>query len=270
MATGPLRRLAELSLGPLVVKRRLPRQSGGGAIVVSGRVGGLKFLLRPARLWDPELLEIAARIVRPGDTVWDVGTNVGLFSKAAAFHAGRGGRIISIEADLDAVALLNRTSRLHAADHAEMTVLPVAVGEVVGFVRFCIAARARAANFVEGFGSTQTGGVKEVRTLPCVSLDSLTAHFPLPDVVKIDVEGAELGVFNGAREVLAKARPIIYSEVSEDARVEVARLLVANGYRLWDGARFRHGDFTEVSLAAYNTVAIPVEKVPRYLDARGA
>ena len=256
-----VRRLAEVVMGPIVVLRRLPASSGAGRIAVSARVGGLKYLLKPADRWDPELLGVAAMLVRTNDVIWDVGANVGLFSRAAAAHAGRGGRVISIEADVDAVALLNRTCRLADNDQAEMTVLPVAVAKESGIVRFAIAKRARAANAIEGFGSTHTGGVREVRTLPCVTLDNLLAHFPAPQVLKIDVEGAELGVLQGAVQVLAKARPVIYCEVYRDSSKEATGLLRANSYRLFRYDSASNARLVELDEAVYNTVAIPQDKV---------
>jgi FkbM family methyltransferase len=259
-----LRRLAELVMGPIVVLRRLPASSGGGRLAVSARVGGLKYLLKPADRWDPELLEVASLVIRTNDVIWDVGANVGLFSRAAAARAGPRGRVISIEADVDAVMLLNRTCRLTDKDQAEITVLPVAVGKDGGIARFAIAKRARAANAIEGFGSTQTGGVREVRTLPCVTLDSLLIHFPAPQVLKIDVEGAELGVLQGAAAMLAKARPVIYCEVYRDSSREVTELLRANQYQLFKYNNASHARLIELDEAAYNTLAIPQDKVSLY------
>lgn len=220
--------------------------------------------MKRATAWDPDLLEIAARLVKPKHCVWDIGTNVGLFSKAAAFHAGGQGRVLSVEADLDAVALLYRTSRYRLMDHAEMTVLRVALGAAVGFVRFSIAKRARAANSIEGFGSTQQGGVAEVRTLPCMTLDTMLMDFPAPQVLKIDAEGAELGVLEGGKQLLTQSRPAIYCEVSRHASVEVTRLLKAHSYRLWDGHRFEGSLRPEILIATYNTVALPEERVGDY------
>lgn len=163
-----IRRLTEILLGPVIVRRRLPAIHGGGMIVTSARVGGLKYLFRSAEHWDAQLLNVAQRLVRKGQIVWDVGANAGLFSKAAAYRAGSEGSVLSIEADLDAVKLLNKTCLHRLPGHAAMTVLPVAIGESVGIVRFSISKRARASNSIEGYGSSQTGGVAEVRTLPSV------------------------------------------------------------------------------------------------------
>lgn len=244
-------------LGAVVIKRRLPHGSGRGQIFTSAKVGGLKYLLKRSEQWDPELLGIASALVAAGDAVWDVGANVGLFSKAAGFHAGTAGSVLSIEADLDAVALLNATSRLQPDAHALMTVLPVAVSDESGIVRFAIAKRARASNAIEGFGSTQTGGVSELRTLPCMTLDSLLPHFPSPDVLKIDVEGAEMRVLKGALQLLESARPRIYCEVCSRTRDDVVALLQGFGYRLWDGASYGDAGAHEVSAVTTNIVALP-------------
>ena len=105
------------------------------------------------------------------------------------------------------------------------------------------------------------GGVKEVRVLPCFSLDTLLIHFPEPKVLKIDVEGAELEVLKGATRILSEIRPRIYCEVASNTRDEVTAILKSHNYRLWDGAVFDGSFSNESSLAANNTVAIPQEKV---------
>ena len=260
MSTASWRRFAEKVFGALPVRRRLPAASGGGSLFATARVGGLKYLLKPSSRLDPELLRIASVLVKANNVVWDVGANVGLFSLAAAHHAGTRGRVFSIEADIDAVALLNRTCRREMPGHAVITVLPVAVSKEVGFVRFSIAQRARAANAIEGFGKSQTGGVREIRTLPCVTLDHLLEEFPPPDVLKIDVEGAELNVLLGARRLLTEIRPALYCEVSSELRAEITRLLSELGYRLWDGSEFHDMQSSAGVISTNNMVALPMER----------
>lgn len=264
--THLLRRFAEVLLGPITFRRRLPAHSGGGRIVVNGKVGGLKYAFRASSRWDPKLLDIARMLVETNASVWDVGANVGLFASAAAFHSGRDGAVLAIEADFDAVALLNQTRKLHEPGHAPITILPVAVSDRCGVVKFDIAKRARAANAIQGFGSTQTGGVMETRTLPCATLDSLLAHFRAPDVLKIDVEGAELGVLRGAGHVIGSVRPFIYCEVQGSTRNEAVALLTDNGYRVMDGDRFDgNGIPLDANGDTSNLLAIPSEKMAKAL-----
>jgi len=257
MATGLLRRLAERLLGRIILVRSLPAEVGAGRLVVSARVGGLKYLFKAPRRWDPELLRIADVLVRPADQIWDVGANVGLFAMAALHHAGPNGTVLALEADHDAVSLLFATARLCGDG---LTVLPIAVSNVDGFVRFAIAKRARAANAIEGFGSTQTGGVLETRTLPSRSLDSLLDHFPAPTVLKIDVEGAELAVLGGANRVLSEIRPRIYCEVTGQTRTEATQLLHGFGYETYDGESFGTAHSRPVGPGTTNLVGIPLGK----------
>lgn len=69
MTTSLIRRLAEIGLGPIVLRRHLPSQAGAGVIVSSGKVGGLKYLLKSAKKWDPELLTVAEHLVRGGQGI---------------------------------------------------------------------------------------------------------------------------------------------------------------------------------------------------------
>jgi FkbM family methyltransferase len=257
---GFVRRLMERSVGRLVFTRRLPAASGRGLIRVSGRVGGLKYLFKSAKQWYPELLTVAETLVLRDSHVWDVGANVGLFSKAAAFHAGPGGSVLSIEADLDAVALLAATAKRKSNAESKVTVLPVAIADTQGVVTFAIARRARAANAISGFGSSQTGGLSELRTLPCMTLDSLLPHFPPPDVLKIDVEGAELLVLKGGLRVLGHVRPRIYCEVGTATRAEVCEFLLRLGYEVWNGSGYNHRVRNPVDDETSNIVALPVMK----------
>ena len=255
-----LRRVAERILGSITITRKLPINSGSGQIVVNARVGGLKYLFKPSDAFDPELLRIAALLVKSGDCVWDVGANVGLYSMAARHHAGAAGSVIAIEADQDAVSLLFKTAR-HIG--GSLTVLPIAISDQDGFVRFAIARRARAANSIEGYGSSQTGGIREVRTLPALTLDSLSRHFAKPTMLKIDVEGAELSVLRGACLLLMDVKPRIYCEVTRTTRADVVTFLQSVGYAVFDGESFGTSEQRVVSTETANLVAIPIDCRPR-------
>lgn len=262
MQTPAWRRIVEILLGWCVLTRRLPMEVGGGHLVVSARVGGLKYLFKPAGAWDRALLAAARRLVNKGDMVWDVGANVGLFSRAASHLAGKSGAVLAIEADLDAVALLKRTARLAAMDArcAEITVLPTAISGECGVVKFNIAKRARAANAIYGLGSSQTGGVLETRLLPCLSLDALLAHVRAPQVLKIDVEGAEVAVLLGAQRVLREAVPVIYCEVQDYTRAQVYELLQECGYCLFDGDHLGEESLRPASNETHNVIALPASR----------
>jgi hypothetical protein len=90
--------------------------------------------------------------------------------------------------------------------------------------------------------------------VPTITLDWLANHFPMPHVVKIDVEAAEIKVLEGASRVLG-SRPIILCEVAGHNAGPVAEILTANGYTLYD-AHQPPALRTPVPVAPPDTLAI--------------
>ena len=218
----------------IVVRRRLPAPFTMAKIYISSE-GGLHLLGRSMTRADPVLMRLASEIIRKGDTVWDIGANLGLFSFAASLAAGPAGRILAVEPDTVLVDLLRRSAALNRS-HAPVDVLPVALSDHNSVECFHIAKRSRATNHLDGFGTSQTGGVRFTQLVPAFTLDWLADHFTLPDVIKIDVEQAEAVVLAGGSRVLGHARAII-CEVAAYNSATVRDLLTKHGYTLYDGDR---------------------------------
>jgi FkbM family methyltransferase len=221
---------------------------------VSGSAG-LKYLSRPMDRIDPSLCSVAAEFVAPGSVVWDVGANVGLFAFSAAHHAGPEGRVIAFEPDAWLVQLLRRSVSIQPAASAPVEVVPAAVAQECDLRTFNLSSRSRATNALSGYGSNDAGAVKETQTVPVVSLDWCAKRRPLPDVIKIDVEGAELEVLTGARYILEVRRPVILCEVSTRNSPEVTTLLKDRGYRLFNGDLAPQSR-TELERAPWSTLAL--------------
>jgi FkbM family methyltransferase len=232
--------------------RRLPPDLGGCSFPASLE-GGAKYLKWDAHTIDPVLTDFARAYIRPGHVVWDVGANVGLFTFAAAGLAGPAGRVVAIEADTWLVGNLRRAAERNAG-RANVHVIPVAASDGVGVAQFHIARSNRATNYLAAAGgSSGTGGVRQVQDVPTLPLDALLEHYPAPDVLKIDVEGAEALVLAGASKVLS-GRPVVLAEVYSEHSEAIARMLTPLGYRFLDAAT---GAATD--LPSYNTIAVPVE-----------
>lgn len=244
----PWRATAERLTHRLVFRRRLPSEFGKMPIYVSTE-GGLKYLLRRVERLDPVLLATAQRFVTPNSMVWDIGANVGLFTFASA---GAGAKVLAVEADPWMVRLLQRSARANSGGRVD--VLCAAVSASFGLATLHIASRSRATNYLDGFGTTQTGGDRELLIVPTIPLDTLLKH-STPHLVKVDVEGAELLVLRGAERLLSEVRPIIACEVSSDNADEVTDILRRASYRLLDAAHSCVG----VDRAPYATVAVPLE-----------
>lgn len=249
-----LRRFTEQALRGVTIRRRLPPEFSRAPIWVSPGAG-LRYLFRGMNAVDPGLLDLAGEHVKPGDVVWDVGANVGLFSFAAAQRAGKGGRVVAFEPDIWLVGLLRKSAIIQPQSASPVNVLAVAVAQSVGVREFQIAMRSRATNFLTGHGSSQTGGSRETQLVMTVNLDWLASRFPEPDVIKIDVEGAEKEALEGGREIISRRRPKIICEVVEQHSEWIAHFLRGFGYQLYD-ADLPATQRRPLDRAPWNTLAI--------------
>lgn len=261
--TSFARRVLENLLRDQTRRRHLPADFAHAAIIMSA-AGGLGAILKPIDKFDPVLLEIARSVVRPGSIVWDVGANLGLFSVAAAAIAGKQGKIYSFEPDVSLVQLLRRSAGLQSAASAPITIVPCAIASAFAVRQFAISKRARASNALREYGHSQMGGVAELQTVVTMALDDFAGRLPIPDLIKIDVEGAEIEVLTGGAQLLRNVRPSIVCEVSESNAVQATTLLRNAGYVLFDGSK-KLGPFAQIELATWSTLAFPEERLPAYL-----
>lgn len=141
-----------------------------------------------------------AGAIRPGDTVLDVGANVGLFTLVASHHVGPFGHVIAVEPQSGVVDLLHENIARNRIRNA--SVLPVALGRerMQGWLH------QRSVNDGEATlrlaaGEASVGTAASVRVVP---LDDLLPELTVNrvDVMKIDVEGGESDVLDGARRML--------------------------------------------------------------------
>lgn len=159
----------------------------------------------------------------PGMTVWDIGANVGVYALSAARSVGRAGRVYAIEPMAENIQFL----LIHIAlNHIEnVVVLRAAATDTDGTARM-----ARGDSLSESH--LNPAGDEDVRSL---RLDSLVAsgQSAMPDVVKIDVEGAEGQVLCGGGCVFAQRKPLLYLSLHGSTQRERCQsLLTGWGYRI--------------------------------------
>jgi FkbM family methyltransferase len=250
---GRLRTFAEKISRNRVLLRHLPRDFNTAPIHVSPDAS--------LHHWHPrlrsDLFDLARQFVHPGDTIWDIGANVGLFTIAAAQKAGPHGNILAIEPDLWLAALIERTVALQPSTAAPIHILPVAVTNALGLQTLHIANRNRNSNHLSSVAEhSQAGGTRETHQVLCITLDWLLEHSPPPSLVKIDIEGAEINLLQGAHRLLTEVRPILMCESQHRNRPEATTIFNQYGYKLYDwDTRPR----VEVKTAAFNTLAIPID-----------
>ncbi len=235
--------------------RHLPAEFASVKLYVTPD-SALHFWRRRLGAEEAMLLRWAHEFVAPGDVVWDIGANVGVFAFGAAARAGPTGRVLAIEPDPFLASLLRRTAAERLPSVACVGVMEAAACDRMGPISFHVAARGRASNHIDGAGQTTSGGSRQVRDIVGVTLDSLRGEHPPPTLVKIDVEGAEARVLRGGRELLTVDRPVLLCEVSAVAREAVSRELQQLGFLLFD-AELSRSERRPLLQAAWNTLATP-------------
>jgi FkbM family methyltransferase len=130
---------------------------------------------------------------RAGDTMIDVGANIGEVSILASQRVGPSGQVYAFEAHPRIVSYLRGNLALNGCNN--VTVRNVALGRAAGTVRFADDVRDDMNRIVDG-GPLQVA---------CTTLDDeMTAATQPVALVKVDVEGSELHVLEGARTVLPR------------------------------------------------------------------
>ncbi|MFZ4409597.1 MAG: FkbM family methyltransferase [Paracraurococcus sp.] len=157
-----------------------------------------------------ELAAVAAAVLPPDGVVLDVGANIGL-SALALVPLLPQGRILAVEPAPATAAALRRTLALNGlADR--VAVEPVALGAVPGEAEFHAADHSAGAHLLDP-GTLGGAALPRVR-VPVETVDALVDRhgFGRLDLIKIDVEGFETEVLDGAAATLARFRPVVLAE----------------------------------------------------------
>jgi FkbM family methyltransferase len=149
-------------------------------------------------LWEPEITDWFQTHVQPGQVVVDVGANVGYYSLLAANLVGPAGRVFAIEAHPRMAELLIRNAIINGRHNisAHNKAAWYRSEQLTFHMRRHFAANSSAGS-MEGSNLAELDDVEDIVEVEAVRLDDLLANVKRVDLVKIDVEGAELQVFNG-------------------------------------------------------------------------
>lgn len=179
---------------------------GGGLTLATPRAGISAMIYYWGRS-EPETAAFILRFLRPGMVVIDVGAHFGEYTLIAARAVGDTGHIHAFEPHPDVFGFLSENVRRNRLTNVELN--RVALAESGGDRRFELGADSAVSSLRPADGGNETHPHASERTISVVAttLDAYcSAHPGHVDLVKIDVEGAELLIFQGAAEVLARPR----------------------------------------------------------------
>ena len=247
-----IRKFAERLSRGLVLKRRLSAEFGRRPFLASP--DSALSLLKPGLAAFEDLATACRKLVQPGHCVWDIGGNLGFFSLMASHLSGKEGTTVCVEPDPFLASLIQRSVLLPKNSDRSIHVLCAAMAAEQGISEFLIASRGRSSNSLAVTGGrSQAGGIRYRQYVPTFTLDTLLDSFPPPDVLKIDVEGAEDLVLKGATRLLQHARPALYIEVGAQKNAQVTSILKDAGYDLFDAEL----PDEQLAACAFNTIAVP-------------
>lgn len=172
------------------------------------------------------------RIIARGDVCWDIGANIGFYTCLFASLTGASGRVIAFEPASTTREYLLANIALNGLNHVML--VPKAVGAQPGSnpIYFGDAAAA------EGTASLrQAVGRKSTEVVEVDTLDRLSAALPVPDFVKIDVEGYQMEVLAGGRAFFGLHSPMLMVELRDPDRDTMTRseeCLRSLGYEIYE------------------------------------
>jgi FkbM family methyltransferase len=224
-----------------------------------------------ARTYEPHVRACFNALLEPGDVYFDVGGHIGYHAVAAAHRVGASGRVYAFEADPVMAERLARN--LGQFSWAQAT--HAAVWDHSGTLTF---ARSPVAQ-ESGWGTlsdVRDFGVGEHVDVCSISIDDWfrEAHLTRWDAMKLDAEGSELAVLQGARNSLEEFQPAMMIEINGTllaqagiSSTEVADFLAARKCRLFDLSYGRleawnpakHGQFSD-------TLCLPERKLDAALE----
>ncbi|MGB8990913.1 MAG: FkbM family methyltransferase [Desulfobaccales bacterium] len=179
--------------------------------------------------------ELVQRLLTGDGVFWDIGANVGYFTLVAATALNNRGQIVAFEPGQNAYARLLENISLNA--YRNIRTYQVAVTDREGEAVLRVSG-----DIADSSATLYQSGQTEARGEVCrtVALDHFlgTEGLRPPDLIKLDAEGAELAVLQGARGLVSESPPMFLMEMEEKnlqaagaSKAVVAQLLTGYGYQ---------------------------------------
>lgn len=201
--------------------------------------------------------------VEPGDTVLDIGANVGHTVVSYAVLVGAEGHVHAFEASPSILPFLEENVRQNGL--TTVTIHPIAVSDFVGCVRFNVATNGGSAlSSIRELDNVKTQAVE----VPCATVDSMLHLFKRVAFVKIDVEGAELQVVRGMQQLIERDRPLLKVETTDEwiralggTAAELCALLTERNYKLHSLGEGGVTALETIPTHQFELLAVPSERM---------
>ncbi len=191
-------------------------------------------------------------LIQPGDSVADLGANIGLYSFLFSQLVGPTGRVYSCEPLGENLAILE--SVIRKAKLSNVTLLPCAVGSRPGQQTMVIPRGGDSGGYYLAHFQ-EVGDSGDSRMVDVVTLDQLweSGRVPHLDFLKCDVEGAEAEALKGGRKMIEALLPGFLMEVIRRTSEEVFAFFSELGYYafVYDGRLVRTKFYRDKEFSNY-------------------
>jgi len=182
--------------------------------------GNLAFALG---LYEPEAMQSVRRIVQAGDCCMDVGANIGYYTISMAKWVGSRGLVIAFEPFPANFETLEKNVQLNGLQNTIL--VPTALSNRNDSFCLIYSVNDQFSATPSFSGYAVDGDQDSIQVRSCRLDDYVAGLGRAPAFIKIDVEGAELSVLEGARNTLASVRPALLVEIHGWGTNEAGRVL---------------------------------------------
>lgn len=213
---------------------------------------------RALDLYETDKMDVVTRFLKPGMTFVDAGANKGDFTLLASGLVDPGGRVFSFEPEPENVDWLRRSMELNG--HRNVRIFDIALGDNGEPASLYLGEKSGWHTLIPPGGGS---GVQKTIQVRKRRLDDVLAESGDPRVhmVKIDVEGGEMQVLNGARKTLSSAADmVLLLDIHPHQGVDPAEVI---------GFLHRHGFSPRSMRPPHETIASPSRDLREILALRG-
>jgi len=184
---------------------------------------------------EKESIERVLSDIQDGDIFFDIGANIGMYSCFACRYMPQA-KVVAFEPSPSAYGYLESNLDLNCQGYE---CLQVAVSDINSTIKFAVDKSDHLGRMSSLEKSSSDINYENIE-IKSKKIDTLVSqsNLPKPDIVKIDVEGAEYRVLQGMIETMASAR-VIYCEIHhhrlndfDGTRQDIAKLLSSHNYKV--------------------------------------
>jgi FkbM family methyltransferase len=179
------------------------------------------------------------KIIKPGDICWDIGANIGFYTCLLASQVEEAGAVVAFEPAIRTCSYLHQNVSLN--QFKNVTVVNKGLGDKTEQRHLYYSE----ASLTEGTASLKyaEGRIASER-VTLDTIDNLIRELPVPNFIKIDVEGYQLEVLRGGEQCLKTYAPLLMAELKDvgdtnrDDFNEIEQYIASLGYTLYEIGKY--------------------------------